>query len=142
MIKPKKPAKLFPTLAGESGAALVEELVTIAIIGMGIVILVVMISTGTLSVNKIDDLVRAQSLARSQLELIKDAPYETNPPSSPYPTVGGIPGYSVAVDIEYWNASTSSFQSGWRDDGLQKLTVTVSSGTTQLSQVSDFKVAR
>ena len=142
MNKPKKLTKLFPTLTDESGATLVEELVTIAIIGMGVVILVVMITTGTLSVNKIDDLVRAQTLARSQLELIKDAPYEADPPSSPYPTVGGIPGYSVGVVIEYWNASTSSFQSAWRDDGLQKLTVTVSSGSTQLAQVSEFKVDR
>jgi hypothetical protein len=106
------------------------------------VILVVMITTGSLGVSRIDDDVRAQSLARSQLELIKNAPYETNPASSPYPAVGAISGYSVILDIEYWNASTSSFQTGWRDDGLQKITVTVSSGTTQLVQVSEFKVDR
>jgi type II secretory pathway pseudopilin PulG len=142
MNRPKKLGKLFSILGSESGATLVEELVSIAIIGIGIVILVAMITTGTLGVSKIDDLVRAQSLARSQLELIKDAPYETDPPSFPYPSVVGIPGYSVVVGIEYWNASTSSFQTDWRDDGMQKLTITVSSGATQLSQVSEFKVDR
>jgi hypothetical protein len=142
MRKPKKLEKFLSSLKGESGATLVEELVTVAIIGMGIVILVVMITTGTIGVNKIDDQVRAQSLARSQLELIKDAPYETNPPSSPYPSVVGIPGYSVVVDIEYWNASAGSFQTNLRDDGMQKLIITVSSGGTQLSQVSEFKVDR
>ena len=139
---PRKLEKLQVQLHNEKGATLVEELVTIAIIGMGIVILVVMITTGTLGVRRIDDDVRAQSLARSQIELIKDAPYEVDPTTSPYPSVVGISGYSVSLDFEYWNASTGSFQSGWRNDGLQKITVTVSSGATQLAQVSEFKVDR
>lgn len=134
--------KLRQQLHSEQGATLVEELVTIAIIGMGIVILVVMITTGTLGVRRIDDDVRAQTLARSQIELIKNAPYEADPVASPYPAVAGISGYSVSLDFEYWNASTGSFQSAWRDDGLQKITVTVSSGAAQLVQISDFKVDR
>ena len=140
-ILPKLP-KLRQQLHSEKGATLVEELVTIAIIGMGIVILVVMITTGTLGVRRVDDDVRAQSLARSQIELIKDAPYEADPTTSPYPSVVGISGYTVSLDFEYWNASTSSFQSGLRNDGLQKITVTVSSGATQLARISDFKVDR
>ena len=139
---PRKLEKLQIQLQNEKGATLVEELVTIAIIGMGIVILVVMITTGTLGVRRVDDDVRAQSLARSQIELIKDAPYETDPTTSPYPSVVGISGYTVSLDFEYWNASTGSFQSSWRNDGLQKITVTVSSGATQLAQVSEFKVDR
>lgn len=142
MKRQKKSNWILSALKVESGATLVEELVTIAIIGMGVVILITMMTTGSLGVSKIDDLVRAQSLARSQLELIKDASYETDPPSFPYPSVAGIPGYSVAVDIEYWNASTGSFQTGLRDDGMQKLTITVSSGAIQLAQVSEFKVDR
>jgi len=139
---PRKLEKLQIQLQNEKGATLVEELVTIAIIGMGIVILVVMITTGTLGVRRVDDDVRAQSLARSQIELIKDAPYEADPTTSPYPSVVGISGYTVSLDFEYWNASTGSFQSSWRNDGLQKITVTVSSGATQLAQVSEFKVDR
>jgi type II secretory pathway pseudopilin PulG len=138
----RKLPKLRQQLHSERGATLVEELVTIAIIGMGVVILVVMITTGTLGVSQVDDNVRAQTLARSQIELIKNAPYEANPAVTPYPAVAGISGYSVTLDFEYWNASTGSFQSGWRDDGLQKITVTVSSGATQLAQVSEFKVDR
>lgn len=142
MNNSRTPEKQHLLLKSEKGATLVEELVTIAIIGMGIVILVVMITTGTLGVRRIDNDVRAQTLARSQLELIKNAPYETNPASSPYPAVGAIPGYTVTLEFEYWNASTSGFQTSWRDDGLQKITVTVSSGTIQLVQVSEFKVDR
>ncbi|MEJ2446389.1 MAG: hypothetical protein P8Y37_00385 [Anaerolineales bacterium] len=129
-------------LKSERGATLVEELVTIAIIGLGIVILVVMITTGALGVKQVDDSVRADTLAKSQIELIKDAPYQADPASSPYPTISNLPGYSVAVGIEYWNASSNNFQSGVRNDGLQKITVTVTSGATQITQIASYKVDR
>jgi hypothetical protein len=129
-------------LNSETGAALVEELVTIAIIGTGIVILVAMITTGTLGVRLIDDQVQADTLARSQMELIKDAPYQADPITSPYPAVGAVPGYSVILEFDYWNAATSSFQSTLRNDGLQKVTVTVFSGANQVTQISEFKVDR
>ena len=126
----------------ERGATIVEELVSIAIIGMGIVILVAMIMTGAVGVHQIDDAVRSDSLARSQLELIKDATYEADPITSPYPSVTGIPGYVVAVTIEYWNASSGSFQSGLRNDGLQRITVVVSSDGSPLNSLSGYKVNR
>lgn len=129
-------------LRNDQGATLVEELVTVAIIGLGIVILVVMITTGALGVKQVDDSVRADTLAKSQLELIKDAPYRADPSSSPYPTVSSLPGYSIAVGIEYWNASSSSFQAGVRNDGLQKITVSVTSGSTQITQLAGYKVDR
>jgi hypothetical protein len=129
-------------LKTEGGATLVEELVTIAIIGLGIVILVAMITTGALGVKQVDDSVRADTLAKSQLELIKDAPYQADPTLSPYPTVSNLPGYSIAVGIEYWNASSNSFQSGLRNDGLQKITVTVTSGPAQITQIASYKVDR
>ena len=134
--------KLYRTIRQENGSSLVEELVTIAIIGMGVVILVAMITTGALGVQAVDDNVRADNLARSQLELIKDYPYQADPVSSPYPGVTGVSGYTVTVGIEYWNASTSGFQSALRDDGLQKITVTVSSGGAPKARVAGFKVDR
>jgi hypothetical protein len=142
MMDKRKIEVLIKTLRGESGATLVEELVTIAIIGMGIVILVAMITTGVLGVRQVDDNVRADSLARSQLELIKDAPYQADPVSSPYPAVVGIPGYTVTIGLEYWNDTSGDFQTDPWDDGLQKITVTVSAGSSQTAQVSDFKVDR
>lgn len=129
-------------LKDETGATLVEELISIAIIGTGIVLLVAMITSGTLGVRLIDDQVQGQSLARSQLELVKDAPYEGDPTASPYPAVGAVPGYSVSLQFEYWNESTGSFQSSWRNDGLQKITVTVFSGANQVAQVAGYKVDR
>ena len=142
MINKRKMSMLIKSLRGEAGATLVEELVTIAIIGMGIVVLVAMITTGALGVRQVDDNVRADSLARSQLELIKDAPYEADPISSPYPSVAAIPGYTVTVGVEYWNSIAGDFQLASPDEGLQKITVTVTAGSSQTAQISDFKVDR
>ncbi|HDD62647.1 MAG TPA: hypothetical protein ENF22_09000 [Chloroflexi bacterium] len=126
----------------EKGSALVEELVTVAIIGLGIVILVAMVTTGVLGVRQVDDKVTAESLARSQLELIKDAAYQADPITSPYPAVAGVAGYSVALNIEYWHAGNSNFQSSLRNDGLQKITVTISTSGSTLVQAAEYKVDR
>jgi len=130
----------------EKGATLVEELMTVAIISFGIVILVAMITTGVIGVRTVDDKVLAESLARSQLEMIKDAAYEADPGTSPYPSVTEISGYNVEVSIEYWNwdavAGSGSFTPTQRNDGLQKITVTVSTGGTNIVQTAAFKVNR
>ncbi len=134
---------LFQKIARhEKGATLVEELMTVAIISFGIVILVAMITTGVIGVRTVDDKVLAESLARSQLELIKDASYIPDPGTTPYPTVTPISGYLVSVAIEYWNAGSGNFTSTQRNDGMQKITVTVSSGGTDIIQTSAFKVNR
>ncbi|MFO7943965.1 MAG: hypothetical protein R6U51_06665 [Anaerolineales bacterium] len=134
------------SLKEESGFTLVEELVTIAIIGLGIIILVTMITTGAIGVRKVDDLVTAESLARSQSELIKNAPYELDPTSSPYPTVSPVPEYSVSVTIEYWDwdpsAGSGTFTPTWNNDGMQKIIVSVSSDGDTLKQISTYKVDR
>ncbi len=134
---------IFPRFHNDqSGTTLVEELVTVAIIGMGIVILVAMVTTGVLGVRQVDDQVTAESLARSQLELIKDASYQADPGASPYPSVSGVAGYSVAVGIEFWHAGNGNFQSAQRNDGLQRITVTVTSGGSTLVQTAEYKVDR
>lgn len=135
----KKTSKFF---FSEKGATLVEELVTVAIIAFGLVILVAMITTGVIGVRQVDDLVVAETLARSQLELVKDASYEADPGTTPYPSVTGVPGYVVSISIEYWNATTSSFSTSLRNDGLQRVTVTVSSSGDTLAQTAAFKVDR
>jgi len=137
-----KKRRLPKLLQAEHGATLVEELMTVAIISFGIVILVAMITTGVVGVRTVDDKVLAESLARSQLEVIKDAAYEADPGTSPYPSVTPISGYIVSVSLEYWNAGSGSFTPTQRNDGLQKITVTVSAGGTNIVQTAAFKVDR
>lgn len=128
--------------SGETGQSLVEELVAIAIVSLGLVIIIAAVSTGSLGVSTTNDRVTAENLARSQLELIKDAAYSPDPTATPYPTVSPVQGYTVTGGIEYWIAPSGPFTSTVRDDGLQKLTVSVSGGKGTLLQLEGYKVDR
>jgi hypothetical protein len=134
--------KLLKYFSSECGATLVEELVTVGVISFGIVILVVMITTGVIGVRLADDKVVSESLARSQMELIKDAPFEDDPVSNPYPSVTAVPGYVVSVGIEYWDAVSSAFTTTPMTDGLQKIIVTVTANGDTLNQTGMYKVDR
>jgi hypothetical protein len=134
--------KIHTLFSEARGATLVEELVTVAVIGLGIVILVAIVTTGAIGVRQIDDRVKAETLARSQLELIKDADYEPDPTISPYPAVSPLPNYQVTVQIQYWNATTETFSPTVRNDGLQRVTVFVTSEGEDLVQIAEYKVDR
>lgn len=128
--------------SGETGQSLVEELVTVAIVSLALVIIIGALSTGSMGVRTASDRVTAENLARSQLELIKDAAYSADPTVSPYPTVSPVQGYTVSVGIEYWTAPDGPFTSTVRDDGLQKLNVGVSGSAGALLQLEGYKVDR
>lgn len=130
----------------EAGFTLVEELVAVAVVGLGLVILVSMITTGAVGARKVNDLVVAESLARSQIELIKDAAYQANPGTSPYPAVSAPAEFSVNVSYQYWDSSANGGSGGFitahHNEGLQKITVTVSSDGETLHTTSSYKVDR
>jgi len=128
--------------SSETGHSLVEELVALAIVSVALVIIIAALSTGTMGVRTTNDRVTAENLARSQLELIKDAAYSANPTVTPYPTISPMQGYTVTVGIEYWTAPDGPFTSSVRDDGLQKVIVSVSGGKGALFQVEGYKVDR
>ena len=114
----------------ETGQSLVEELVAVAIVSLGLVIIIAALSTGSMGVSTTNDRVTAENLARSQLEVIKDAAYSPDPTVTPYPTVSPVQGYTVTVGVEVL------------DVGLQKVTVTVSRGGEALLQLEGYKVER
>ncbi len=128
--------------SGETGQSLVEELVALAIVSLGLVIIIGALSTGSMGVRTANDRVTAENLARSQLELVKDAAYSPDPTAIPYPTVAPVQGYNVTVGVEYWIAPSGPFTSVVRNDGLQKLTVSVSGSKGALLQLEGYKVDR
>lgn len=129
-------------LTNQQGFSLVEELVALSVVSLGLVLLVAMIGTGTKGVTSTIDKVTAEDLARSQLELVKGSTYHANPTSAPYPTAAAPTPYAVGMTIQYWTAPSGPFTSSVRNDGMQKITVTVTRNGTQILQLEDYKVNR
>lgn len=114
----------------EGGFTLVEELVAVAVIGLGLIILISMITTGVFGARTINNLVVAESLARSQIELIKDAPYQTDIDAYPTVTSTSHPDFIVTTQATILGT------------GLQMIKVSVSSGGKTLVEISSYKVDR
>lgn len=124
------------------GFSLVEQLVALAVMSTGIILLLAGLTTAGRGIKLFADQVTSQSLARSQLELIKDHAYIADPTVSPYPSVSPPAPYTIGTTVEYWNASTETFVATVRNDGMQRITVAVFKSGAQVLTVSDYKVDR
>ncbi len=127
---------------GQEGFSLPEELVSLGILAFALGIILATMYTGTLGVKANQDRVSASALARSQLELVMDASYRPDPTAAPYPTVVPQTGYSVDTAVEYWTAPNGPFTSTVRNDGLQRITVTVSGSGGDVLTIESYKVNR
>jgi type II secretory pathway pseudopilin PulG len=116
---------------GERGLGIVESLAAVAVLGAAVVAFIVALSTGSLAVREVDEETVAQSLARSQLEYIKDYPY--NSAATTYPKVETPEGYTVSVAV-------SSIPETNTD--IQKITVIISRESEDILTVADYKVNR
>ncbi|MGA9532049.1 MAG: type II secretion system protein [Anaerolineales bacterium] len=125
-----------------AGFSLVEELVALAVIALGVMLLISMISTGAVGVTTQTDHMVAEALARSQLERVKDAAYSADPTAAPYPTEPGTAPYSVALDVEYWDSGLGDFSSTMTASGSQRVTATVSRNGQTVLSLADVKVDR
>lgn len=124
------------------GFSLVEELVALAVIALGVMLIIAMISTGAVGVTTQTDHMVAEALARSQLERVKDAAYSADPTAVPYPTEAAPAPYSVALEIEYWDDGLGSFTTAMTTSGAQRVTATVSRGGQPVLSLADLKVDR
>ena len=118
-------------LQAEKGFGLVESLISVAILGAVVITLVVALSTGSIAVREGNDEVVAQRLARTQLEVIKGSPYDSD--GDTYSTIDEPEGYSVTFDVD----STI-----YADTDIQKITVTISRSGEDILTVEDYKVNR
>ena len=129
----------------ETGLGLPETLVAVAILGIAATSFVLSLSTGAIAVREDDKIVMAQSLARDQLEYVKNYPYQSEATTYPYvytydevynPNPITLPeGYSMSVAV-------SSIAQAGGDLNIQEITVTVSKDGIELLTVEDYKVKR
>ena len=118
----------------EKGFSLIEVIIAIALLGIIAVAFLGALATGSKAIFIADERATAESLARSQMEYVKNLPYDDirNPPE--YTPLLDIPeGYSIEIAAEYFDADgdgtlevdVTTTEVREDDEGIQKITVTV-----------------
>ncbi len=128
--------------AAERGMTLIELLVGLAILAITAVSFLGGASTALQSVQVTDRRVIAQALAKSEVEYVLSAAYDSvnNPPAYIADPTLTIPDrYSVTVQAERLDPKSDGTSS---DDGLQSVTVTVRYDGNDLLAVQTYKANR
>jgi prepilin-type N-terminal cleavage/methylation domain-containing protein len=109
-------------MKSEKGFSLLEVMLAIALLGVIIAALLSALSTGSTAVFVADERATAESLARSQMEYVRNQAYDAtnNPPT--YAKIPTPPGYQISVAAERLDPKGDGTAD---DDGIQKITVTV-----------------
>lgn len=123
--------KIKVWIRDERGLGLVESLAAVAVLGVTVVAFVVALSTGSIAVREGGQEAVAQSLVRSQLEYIKNYPYD--PAATTYPKVAELEGYDISVEVSPIPDT---------DTDIQQVTVTISRDGEEILTVEDYKVNR
>lgn len=113
----------------EEGTALIEALVSVAILGTAITVFLAALSSAAISVRIQEERAQTQRIAYSQLEQTRAEAFMPLPAS--YRTVPPPPGYAVTV-----------VALPGPDANLQQIRVTISRGSRTLFSVDDYKVNR
>jgi Tfp pilus assembly protein PilV len=116
---------------GEQGVTLVESLVAIAILGGGVLTMILTMSGGVLAIQENDQQAIAQGLARTQLEYTKSYPFERH--ATTYPAISTPDGYSSAVSV-------AEVPGG--DSEIQKITANIMRDGAVILIAEDYKVNR
>ena len=120
----------------EAGTTLIETVVALAILGTIAVAFISGLATTSRAAFIADEQATAESLARSQMEWVKNASYSYNAISySPALIPGGKDylNYTVSVGAESLHDP---------DDGIQKITVVVKRSETVVTKLEGYKIDR
>ncbi len=120
----------------ESGMALIETLVAMALVGSIAVTYLSGLATTFKATMVADEQSTAESLARSQMEWVKTVTYVSstaNYTATAIPSASDYTGYSVNITAAALNTP---------DDGIQKITVAVKHWGKQLISLEGYKVNR
>jgi Tfp pilus assembly protein PilV len=107
----------------ETGITIAEVLIALAIFSVVGVTFVSALGTNFKVLTIADQRTTAESLAKTQMEAINNAVYDSTPPYT-YTKITGIPaGYDVTIAVALINPETGAVSA--LDLGVQKVTVTV-----------------
>jgi hypothetical protein len=117
---------------GERGITLVEAAVSVLLLGGGVLTMILTMSGGVLAVQLNDEEVTAQTLARSQMEYIKEYPY--NFLGVTYPTISAPADYSIHITVQSVPGISST--------DIQKVTAVITRAGQTVFTLEDYKVNR
>ena len=121
---------------GERGATLIETLVALALLGIIACVLVGSVGTSAKATLIADERTTAESLARSQTEYVKSLGYVTGATqytAMPVPSNDDYTAYSATIDAEPLHDP---------EDGIQKITVTITHRGKEVFASESYKVDR
>ena len=129
-------SKIRKACQGSSnGFSLIEVLITLALVGIIAIAFLSALATASMALITADERATAESLARSQMEHVKNQPYDFDDPQSyEQDNVESTdqPGYFISVSAEPLHDP---------DDGIQKITVTVSRDDEEVITLENYKRA-
>jgi len=129
---------------GEQGLTLVEVLVALGILAAVAVIFLLGMTTSSKAVMVSQERVAADSLAKSQMENIKSWAYDSDPNHNP-------PDYSAAkladsppfyINFVAERLEVKGGNPAGEDDGIQKITVTITRDGETVLKLEGYKVNR
>jgi len=109
----------------EKGFSLMEVALAIALLGLVAVAYLGALATGSRAIMIADERATAESLARTQMEYVRQQPYDANLEHDPpqYYTIPDIPaGYEIDVDAARLDPCDDGTAN---DDGIQSITVVI-----------------
>lgn len=124
--RPDRPADRPQPRRGEEGETLIEVLVAVVLMGVAFVTIFGGIGTAIISSARQQKVTGADSVIRSAAEKVISAPYVSC--AGGYETPTPPAGYTVTVEIEYWDGvGAFGRPCPAADTGVQKVTLTVRS---------------
>jgi Tfp pilus assembly protein PilV len=126
--------------ADQRGVGLVESLVSSVLLGIALMALMTSLSTFAIASRDAEDRSIGQAVARAQAARISAAPYQANGDySSYYETLPS--GFTRAIAVTWWDG-TSAWTGTQNANGLQKVALTISQGSSTLATIDFPKASR
>ena len=124
----------------ERGVGLVESLVSSALLGIALMVLMTSLSTFAIASRSAEDRAIGQALARAQGARIVAAPYQASGDYSSY--YEALPtGFSRSVAVTWWDG-TSAWTGTQNANGLEMVVLTISQGATAVTTLEFAKASR
>ena len=128
-------------MRNEKGFTLIEVIVAMALLGIIAIAFLGGLATASKAIIIADERATAESLARSQMEYVKNQDYDgvNNPPQ--YTLLSDTPAdYTIVIDAVRLDPNGDGTDN---DDGIQKITVTVDHlEKPEVITLEDYKVDR